>query len=278
MHPSGKRVLITGAGHGLGRAIAFAFANEAAEVIVTDLDPQRVSATVDEIKSANGMASGYAMDVISPESIRSVRDQLLADRGPIDILVNNAGIVFGGEFTKVPIEKHFKTIEVNLCGTLAATQVFLLDLVARSEAHIVNIASAAAVVAVPWGISYAASKAAILALGDSLREELRVQGHRHVEISTICPSFISTGLFAGAKPPRLTWMLTPERVARAVVRAVQRKKKFVMLPWTARLLYSVASLLPPPLFRGICRVVGVSKGMIDWRGRSDSGAPPMDSL
>jgi short-subunit dehydrogenase len=266
MHPSGKRVLITGAGHGLGRAIAFAFAKEVAEVIVTDRDAQRVYDTVNELKSANGLASGYVMDVRSPDNIQSVRDQLLTERGPIDILVNNAGIVYGGEFAQVPIEKHFKTIEINLCGTLAVTQVFLPDLIARPEGHIVNLASAAAVVAVPWGVSYAASKAAILALGDSLREELRVQKHRHVEISTICPSFIDTGLFAGAKPPRLTWMLKPERVASAVVRAVLRKKKFVMMPWTARCLYSIASVMPPPLFRGICRMIGVSRGMIGWRG------------
>ena len=268
MHPSGKRVLITGAGHGLGRAIAFAFAQEAAEVIVTDLDAQRVAATVDELKSANAVASGYQLDVTAPDSIRAVRDQLLADRGPIDILVNNAGIVFGGEFVTVPIEKHFKTIEVNLCGTLAVTQVFLPDLVARPEGHIVNIASAAAVVPVPWGVSYAASKAAVLAFSESLREELRVQGHRHVAISTICPSYISTGLFAGARPPRLTRIMTPERVARAVVQTVHRNKKFVMLPWTGRFLYAIANVLPAPCFRAICRLMGVSRSMIDWRGHS----------
>src|SRR5688572_26569530 len=119
MLPSGKRVLITGAGHGLGKAIAFAFAQESAEVIVTDFDPQRVADTVDELKAANAIASGYVMDVTAPENIQAVRDQLLADRGPIDALVNNAGIVFGGELTNVPLEKHFKTIEVNLGGTVA---------------------------------------------------------------------------------------------------------------------------------------------------------------
>ncbi len=268
MHPSGKRVLITGAGHGLGHALAFAFANEAAEVIVTDRDPDRVLHTVDELKAANAIVSGYPMDVVVPESVRAVRDQLMADRGPIDILINNAGIVHGGELVKVPIDKHFHTIEVNLCGTMLVTQVFLPDLMARLEGHIVNIASAAAVVPVPWAVSYAASKAAVLAFSDSLREELRVQGHRHVAISTICPSFIKTGLFEGARPPRLTWTLTPERVARAVVRAVHKNKKFVMLPWTARLLYSIASVLPAPCFRAICRMMGMSRSMIDWRGHT----------
>jgi all-trans-retinol dehydrogenase (NAD+) len=268
MHPSGKRVLITGAGHGLGRALALAFAREAAEVIVTDQDAQRVAHMIDEIKSLNGLVSGYTMDVIVPEQIRAVRDQLLAERGPIDILVNNAGIVHGGDLVNVPIEKHFETIEVNLCGTLLVTQIFLPDLVARPEAYIVNIASAAAVVPVPWGVSYAASKAAVLAFSDSLREELRVQRHLKVEISTICPSFINTGLFDGATPPRLTWTLTPERVANAVVRAVHKNRKFVMVPWTARLLYSLASVLPGPCFRGICRLMGVSRSMIHWKGRS----------
>jgi short-subunit dehydrogenase len=263
---SGKRVLITGAGHGLGKAIAVACARETAQVIVTDRDPQLVEQAVDEIKSANGLAYGYVLDVTDLENILAVRDQILKDLGPIDVVVNNAGVVFGGEFLNVQPDEHRWTIEVNLVGLMNVTQVFLADLVGRPEAHLVNIVSASAFVAFPGGASYSASKAGALAFTDSLREELRVQGRRHVTVSAICPSFIATGMFAGAKPALLTWMLKPERVARAVVKAIQRRKKLVILPWTARVLVTLSGFLPRPVFRWLCSFLGVSRSMKGWKG------------
>jgi short-subunit dehydrogenase len=263
---SGKRVLITGAGHGLGKSIALAAAAEGAEVIVTDRDPQLVDLAVDEIKAANGIVSGYAFDVTDLEGIRRTRDQIVAKRGPIDVLINNAGVVFGGEFLNVSLEKHCATLAVNLVGLMNTTQVFLPDLQERPEAAIVNIASASAFVPLPRAATYAASKAGALAFGDSLREELRVQGRRNLFISAICPSFIATGLFDGARPPLLTWMLTPERVARAVVKAIRREKKLVILPWTARWLVALSGVLPGAAYRRLCAWLGVSRSMKGWKG------------
>ena len=131
-----------------------------------------------------------------------------------------------------------------------------------------NIASASAVLALPLATSYTASKWAVLGFSDSLREELRLTGNRHVHVTAVCPSYISTGLFEGAKPARLTRLLTVESVARAVRRATERGKEFVMLPWTARLLYSLTSGLPRPIFAMICRSFGVSTSMQGWSGHS----------
>ena len=151
---------------------------------------------------------------------------------------------------------------------MPANAVFLADLVGRPEAHLVNIVSASAFVALPGGASYSASKAGALAFTESLREEMRAQGHRHVDVSAICPSFIATGMFAGAKPALLTWMLKPERVARAVVKAIQRRKKLVILPWTARLLVTLSGLLPRAVYRRLCSVLGVSRSMKGWKGHT----------
>jgi short-subunit dehydrogenase len=261
MRLNGKRALITGAGAGLGRAIAQALTAAGAQVIVTDVDGGRAAMVAKELGT-----SGFALDVTSPEQVVAVREQVL----PIDLLVNNAGIVFGGPFADVPLAKHAATVAVNLAGLLNVTHAFLGDLVARPEAHIVNIASASAFVPLPWAASYAATKAAVVSFSESLREELRVQGRRHVGVTAVCPSYIATGLFAGARPARLTWMLTPESVARTVGRAIEKNRKLVILPWTARLLYSVTGMLPTPLYRQLCSALGVSTSMIDWRGH----APP----
>jgi short-subunit dehydrogenase len=121
-------------------------------------------------------------------------------------------------------------------------------------------------VPLPWAASYAATKAAVASFSESLREELRVQGRRHVGITAVCPSYISTGLFEGARPARLTWLLTPESVARSVVRAVEKNRKLVILPWTARMLYSIAGVLPAGIYRQVCRSLNVSTSMIQWHG------------
>jgi all-trans-retinol dehydrogenase (NAD+) len=268
----GKRILITGAGHGLGRALAHEFAHAGAEVVVTDMDATRVEAVVAELRTLGRSATGYQLNVTSTEQVLSVRDQVHATSGPIDVLVNNAGIVSGGPFLEVPLDRHLSTVNVNLSGLLAVTHAFLPDLIGRAEARLVNIASASAVLALPLATTYAATKWAVLGFSDSLREELRLAGHHHVRISTICPSYMATGLFDGARPPLLTRLLTPERVARVVHRAAKGGREFVMLPWTARFLYATAGLLPRGLFVRVCRLLGVSESMSQWRGH----APPSD--
>jgi short-subunit dehydrogenase len=273
MEFAGKRVLITGAGHGLGRALALEFAGAGAEVIVTDVDAARVDAVVAELQALNRSATGYPLNVTNTEQVRSIREQVHMAGGPIDVLVNNAGVVSGGAFLEVPLDRHLGTVAVNLSGLLAVTHEFLPDLVGRPQARLVNIASASAVLALPLATTYAATKWAVLGFSDSLREELRLAGHHHMRISTICPSYMATGLFDGARPPQFTRLLTPERVARVVRRAAERGREFVMLPWTARFLYATAGLLPRGLFVRVCRLLGVAGSMSQWRGHT----PPSDS-
>jgi short-subunit dehydrogenase len=175
-------------------------------------------------------------------------------------------VVFGGAFADVPFDRHRATVEVNLLGLLAVTHAFLPGLIARPAAHVVNVASASAVVPLPGAASYAATKWAVLGFSDSLREELRGQGHRHVRVTAVCPSYVGTGLFAGVRPPRLTWLLDPEDVAAATVRAVERDRELVLLPWTVRVLYGVSGVLPRRAFHRLCNRLGVSTSMAGWRG------------
>jgi all-trans-retinol dehydrogenase (NAD+) len=270
---AGKRVLITGAGHGLGLAIAVEFARAGAEIVVTDCDLARVDAALIDVRKLSAGSVGYPLDVTRPGQIAAIRDRLLADRGPIDVLINNAGVVFGGEFVDVPLDRHLATIAINLAGLLAATHIFLPDLMGRTEARIVNIASAAAVLALPLATSYAASKWGVLGFSDSLREELHLSGKRHVSVTTICPSYMATGLFDGARPARLTSMLTAETVARATRRAVERGRDFVMLPRSAGILNAATRFLPRACRQWICRMLGVSNSMADWRGYGNANAP-----
>jgi short-subunit dehydrogenase len=274
MDLAGKRVLITGAGHGLGRAIALEFARARSMVVVTDREPERVAAVVAEVRALGQDAVGYSLDVAVPEQVIAVRKQVHAAGGPIDVLVNNAGVVAGGPFLDVPLERHLGTVAVNLNGVLAVTHAFLPDLLARPAGRVVNIVSASALVALPHAASYAASKWAALGFSESLREELKLAGHHHVRVTAVCPSYVATGLFDGARPPLFTGVLQPEDVARAVRRAAERGTEFVLLPRSVRLLYAVAGLLPRRLYLGLCRRLGVSNSMTAWRGHGRPAAQP----
>ena len=268
MRVAGRRVLVTGAGQGLGFAIAAAFVRAGATVILTDLNADAVESARAKLKETGGTVAGYALDVTNAEQVADVRARILAEHGRIDVLVNNAGVVFGGAFLDVPLSRHITTVNVNLGGVLAVTHAFLPDLLAQPVGHIVNIASASAVLALPFGASYAATKWAVLGFSDSLREELRFLGHKHVHVTAVCPSFIATGLFAGAKPAFGTRWLTAETVAHAVVRAVEKRQELVLLPRSVRFLYSITGWWPRSWFRTACRVLGVSRSMTDWKGHT----------
>ena len=268
----GKRVLITGAAAGIGRALAERLGARGADLILTDRDEERLAATTDAIRRAGSKAQHHVLDVTKSASILQVRDAIHSRGGPVDVLVNNAGVVFGGAFLEVPLQKHLDTFSVNALGLVSMTHAFLADLVGRPEAHLVNVASAAGLTAVPFASSYASSKWAVIGFSESLRLELARQGHRHVHVTTVCPLYVSTGLFEGARPPLFTSMLTPERLADEIVEGVERDRVFVRTPWLVKLVPFLNGVLPTSLVDALSNAMGAAGSMERWTGRS-RGAP-----
>ncbi len=264
-----KRVLITGSGHGLGRELAKQFAKSGCEIIITDRDPDRVHESVLTLTKAGHKAFGYAMDVTSVASVQDVHDRIHSERGPIDLLINNAGIVSGGTFENVPLERHRAIIDVNCMGPVTVTHTFLPEMLSRPEAHIVNIASASALLPLPFAATYAASKWAVLGFSESLLEELRLTGHEQVHVTTVCPGYIATGMFSGVKTPFMMPMLTPQKLAERVVRAVQSNNEMLLTPWQVKFLPIIKALLPRPLQRWIGDKLGVLDSMQTWRDMTE---------
>ena len=269
-----KRILITGAAGGLGLATARAFASAGARLLLTDVDAAAAEGAAEQLRADDFRASAFAMDVTSERSVRAVRELILDDHGPIDVLVNNAGIVFGGEFLNVPLRRHLKTYAVNTHGPVIVTHVFLKDLLSRPEAHIVNVASASAMIALPGATTYASSKWAVLGFTDSLREELSLAGESHVTVTSICPSYIGTGMFRGVKTPLLVPMMTPEAIARDIVRCVLRRQDQLLSPFLVKLLPLTKATWPRAAFRWLLRRLGISSGMRTWQGRRKSTIRP----
>ena len=192
-----KRVLVTGAGGALGRALSQAFATAGCEVVVTDIHRASLDETVRLVEAHGGHAAGFLMDVTDVGDVQRIRQELHRHLGPIDILVNNAGIVAGGPFTDVPLERHRAVLSVNLVGPLIVTHAFLADLIARPEAHLVTISSASGMLPIPLQASYTASKWGALGFSDAIREELRIEGNPHVGVTSVCPSYTDSGMFRG---------------------------------------------------------------------------------
>ena len=268
-------VLITGAGHGLGRALAGAFADAGARIIVTDSDPSGIDITTGWLSRRGNTVIGLEMDVTCPESIERARRAVTARAGGVDVLVNNAGIVRGGLFTDVPLDEHLATFEVNTHGPIRVTHAFLPDVLDSPVAHLVNIISASALIGLPGASTYAASKWALLGFSESLREELRRAGHAHACVTAVCPSYISTGLFAGVRPPRFTRMLTPAAVARQVVKAVLNRRRKLMLPRSVSLISLSRALLPESWSQRLGDWTGIHAGMADWHGHQHSPTDPL---
>jgi short-subunit dehydrogenase len=263
-----KRVFITGGGSGIGRSLALRFAREGAEVHLADLNLAAARQVSQAITAAGGLARAWQLDVTDTAAIAEVRRRILDESGPVDVLVNNAGIVHGGSFLEVPLDRHVATFRVNTLAVVAVTHAFLPDLLVRPEAHIVYIASAAAFTGLPFGSTYAASKWAVLGFSESIRLELLEQGSRHVRVTTVCPGYVGTGMFEGARALRLTRILTPERVADRTVRAVLANREMVMTPWVVYLGPALRGILPRRVFDWTARLFGAQSSMAQWKGRA----------
>jgi short-subunit dehydrogenase len=263
----GKRVLITGGAQGIGLALARGFGSSGARIILADLRGNLLDGAAKELRSGGIGVSTCLVDVTVPEAIAAARDRIHADGGPVDVLVNNAGVVFGGPFTEVPLDRHLMTLRVNTMGLVAMTHAFLPDLVSQPEGHLVNISSASGYISLPFGSTYASSKWSVIGFSDSIRRELEMLGHRHVHVTTVCPSYVSTGLFDGVRPPLFAPLLTPEKLAAQTLRAVRRNRKFLLTPWLVKLAPPLVAVLPTWLADRIAWGLRVSTSMVHWHGR-----------
>ena len=262
-----KRALITGGAQGIGLSIARALAADGAEIVLTDINAETLDKARGILTAAGAKCHTYILDVTDKESIAATRDRLHEEVGPIDLLVNNAGVVHGGAFLEVPLEQHLQTLRVNAEGLVAVTHAFLPDLIASQDSHLINMSSASGLVGLPWGSTYAASKWAVFGFSESLRLELERTGHGHVGVTVVCPSYVSTGMFAGVKTPRLTTFLTPAKLAAKIKRAVLRRQPYVLEPWLIKITPFLKGVLPRPARDLLSDLFAGTTGMKTWKGR-----------
>lgn len=186
-----KIALITGAGNGIGRAIAARFAVEGAHVLVTDVNGKAAEDTVAELKSKGGKATAFVLDVSRGQDIQATLRAVERDHGRLDVLVNNAGILVRGEIRSLSDEEWTRLREVNLDGVLRVSRDALPLLRKAPQAAIVNISSIMAHRGIRPLAAYTATKGAITALTKGLAVEY---GPFKIRVNCVSPGYVETAL------------------------------------------------------------------------------------
>lgn len=263
-------VLITGAGMGMGRIYAEkAVVDGAHRVILWDIDAALLATANTELSGRGTEIRTQAVDVSSLDAVRAAAAEVLAE-APIDVLINNAGIVRGTYFWEHDQERDIAaTMSINALAPMHITREFLPTMMQSArQGRIVNIASAAGLVSNPRMSIYAASKWALIGWSDSLRLELAQVGNTTLRVTTICPTYIKTGMFEGAKGPMLTPLMTPERVTDRVWKALLRGEAQVLMPWTVHLSKVLKGILPLAVWDFVAgNIFGVYSTMKNFTGR-----------
>jgi NAD(P)-dependent dehydrogenase (short-subunit alcohol dehydrogenase family)/pimeloyl-ACP methyl ester carboxylesterase len=267
-----KLVVITGAGSGIGRATALAFADEGADVVITDINPGAAKETVELLRAKGSGAAEYTVDSSDGEAVGRFAEQVRTEHGVPDIVVNNAGIGMSGPFLQTSVADWERVIDINLWGVIHGCRAFAGMMIERAEGgQIVNLASAAAYLPSKILSAYATTKAAVLTLSVSLRAELAAE---RIGVTAICPGIVHTNITSttrfvgvddeeqGRRQKASTKLYAkrgfgPEGVARDILRAVERdtaiapstpeaKVALVLSRLTPGLLRRAAKLDPTP--------------------------------
>ncbi|MFC5603582.1 3-ketoacyl-ACP reductase [Sporosarcina koreensis] len=188
---AGKVALITGAGRGIGRATALAFAKEGIHVGLVGRTLENLQRVAEELKQYDVKVAYAAADVADLDSITSAVESIRGELGPIDILVNNAGISKFGGFMDLTPEEWTNIIDVNVKGVYYATRAVLPEMIKRNTGDIINISSTAGQKGAPITSAYTASKAAVIGMSESLMLEVR---KKNIRVTTLTPSTVATDM------------------------------------------------------------------------------------
>jgi NAD(P)-dependent dehydrogenase (short-subunit alcohol dehydrogenase family) len=267
MQWQGRTVVITGAGSGIGRALAIALAARGAHLALADLNARSLDETVSLLPSGTRRVSQHQLDVADRAQVAALPAAVTAVHGNVDVLVNNAGVAVGGTFEMVSETDFDWLFDINFHGVVRMTRAFLPLLKASRDARLVNISSIFGIVAPAEQVAYAASKFAVRGFTEALRHELLGST---VGVTVVHPGGVRTNISDSARAPagvgaeeierrRVAFKkflrMPPARAAEIIIRGVERRQPRVLVGLDAVVLSWLARLVPasywPVMARGL---------------------------
>jgi short-subunit dehydrogenase len=260
----GRVAAITGAGSGIGRALANELARRGAHLALIDVNEMGLAETVAQCEGFGVKITSDRLDVADRSAVYAWADQVVADHGAVNLVINNAGVALGATVESMSYEDFEWLMNINFWGVVHGTKAFLPHLKASGEGHIVNLSSVFGLISVPSQSAYSAAKFAVRGFTDTLRMELEIE-QAPVSVTTVHPGGIKTNIARNARlDPSVTEMAgdaekarldmervfitSPQKAARQILAAVQRDRRRALIGPDAKVIDFV-SRLPATLYQ-----------------------------
>ena len=263
-HLNGRVAAITGAGSGIGRALATDLAGRGTHLALSDIDEVGLAETVGLCEGRGVKVTSQRLDVADRAAVEAWAQQVVDDHGKVNLIFNNAGVALGATVEGESYDDFHWLMDINFWGVVHSTKAFLPHLKASGEGHVVNISSVFGLVSIPAQSAYNAAKFAVRGFTDSLRMELEIEG-APVSATTIHPGGIKTNIARSARfdesmsgvggavdatPDDFDKlaMTTPEKAARQILTAVERDRRRALIGPDAK-VFDLVSRLPAGVYQ-----------------------------
>ncbi|AKE89288.1 MULTISPECIES: SDR family oxidoreductase [Rhodococcus] len=271
---AGKVAVITGAGSGIGRALALELARRGARLALSDVDTAGLDETVRRARDLGAEVKADHLDVTQREAVLDYADAVAVHFGQVNQIYNNAGIAYHGEFERSEFKDIERIMDVDFWGVVNGTKAFLPHVVASGDGHIVNVSSLFGLLAIPGQSAYNSAKFAVRGFTEALRQEMLVARHP-VKVTCVHPGGIKTAIARNAAVPagddqesfaqffdRKLARTSPEDAARTIVEGVRRGRARVLIGADAKFLDAWVRVVGPSYQRVVAFVSGrfVPKG------------------
>jgi NADP-dependent 3-hydroxy acid dehydrogenase YdfG len=245
---AGKVAAVTGAGSGIGQALAVELARSGASVAISDVDTEGLAATEAQLKAIGAPVKADRLDVTEREAFELYADAVKAHFGKVNQIYNNAGIAFVGDIEVSQFKDIEKVMDVDFWGVVNGTKVFLPHLIESGDGHVINISSVFGLVSVPGQAAYNAAKFAVRGFTEALRQEMEIAKHP-VKVTTVHPGGIKTNIVRNmtavesVDKDQLTQTFdkklantSPEKAARIILDGVRKNRARVLVGPDAKAL------------------------------------------
>ena len=262
-----KTALITGGASGIGKLMGRSLLEKGLKTLVIwDINEALLATTANEFRQLGFTVYTDTVNVMDTPAMLESAEKVKQEVGTIDILINNAGIIVGKSFTTHTHADIDRTMAINTAALMHITKAFLPSMQDQQSGHIVNIASAAGLVSNPNMSVYVASKWAVIGWSDSLWLEMQ-RDKTGIEVTTVTPYYISTGMFDGVKSPVIP-IVKPATAANHIVKGITKNRRFVRMPLIVYTLLLVKGILPASWFDiAVGKWMGVYHSMDAFKGR-----------